>query len=94
MSLISFEVYLGITFKNKLGYLWFFLASLLEPFLYHPLNVFFSLRGYLKHILGTQMVWGNMTRKGFAPEPGTVVAAAPDPEGEAVDNEGEKGGGK
>ena len=40
------------------------LASFLEPFFYHPINVFFSLRGYVKQILGTQMVWGNMTRKG------------------------------
>ena len=48
--------------------------------MYHPLNVFFSLKGYWKHIWGTQMVWGNMTRKGVqsakpaAPKPAAPVA--------------------
>ena len=55
---------MGTSFKRRADYLWFVLASLLEPFIYHPINVFFSLRGYVKQILGTQMVWGNMTRKG------------------------------
>ena len=62
--IVSFDLYVGTHFKRKRDYLWFAIASMLEPLLYHPLNVFFSLRGYLKHIAGTQMVWGNMTRKG------------------------------
>lgn len=62
--IISYDVWVGTSFKRREDYLWFMLASLLEPFLYHPLNVFFSLRGYWKHLWGTQMVWGNMTRKG------------------------------
>ena len=59
------------------------LASLLEPFMYHPLNVFYALRGNVKHLFGAQMVWGNMTRKGFQPTPG---APAPAAEGEAVED--------
>jgi cellulose synthase/poly-beta-1,6-N-acetylglucosamine synthase-like glycosyltransferase len=61
MVIISYDNWVGTSFKKKTDYLWFVMASLLEPFLYHPLNTFFSLRGYWKHILGTQMVWGNMT---------------------------------
>jgi len=62
--IISYDTWVGTSFKRKWDYLWFVLASLLEPVMYHPINVFFSLRGYWKHIWGTQMVWGNMTRKG------------------------------
>ncbi|MBR2134897.1 MAG: glycosyltransferase family 2 protein, partial [Bacteroidales bacterium] len=39
MSVISFDIYMGNAFKKKRNYLWFILASLLEPFMYHPLNV-------------------------------------------------------
>ena len=86
MTIISFDIYTGNGFKKRSKYLWFMLASLLEPFLYHPLNVFYSLRGYVKHLLGAQMVWGNMTRKGFQqPAPGTTPGAAPATEGEAAE---------
>ena len=64
MVIISYDNWVGTSFKRKWDYMWFVMASLLEPIIYHPINVFFSLRGYWKHIWGTQMVWGNMTRKG------------------------------
>lgn len=41
------------------------LMAFIEPFIYHPLNVFFSLRGYLFFIIGRKTVWGNMQRQGF-----------------------------
>jgi cellulose synthase/poly-beta-1,6-N-acetylglucosamine synthase-like glycosyltransferase len=78
--IISYDIWVGTSFKKKSDYLWFVLASLLEPVAYHPLNTFFSLKGYWKHIWGTQMVWGNMTRKGVqsakpaAPKPVAPVA--------------------
>ena len=78
-TIIAFDMYVGTPFKKKRDYAWFFLASLLEPFLYHPLNVFFSLRGYVKQILGTQMVWGNMTRKGVQQQPVAPQSSAPQP---------------
>ncbi|MBP3203681.1 MAG: glycosyltransferase family 2 protein [Bacteroidales bacterium] len=62
--IVAYDLYVGTAFKRKMDYLWFFLASMLEPIMYHPINVFFSIRGYIKQMLGTQMVWGNMTRKG------------------------------
>ena len=64
VTIISYDVWVGTSFKRRADYLWFVLASLLEPLFYHPINVYFSRRGYVKQILGTQMVWGNMTRKG------------------------------
>ena len=85
MVIISYDVWVGTSFKKKRDYLWFVMASLLEPIFYHPLNTFFSLKGYWKHIWGTQMVWGNMTRKGVqsakpaAPKPAAPVAQ-PKPE--------------
>lgn len=76
LTIISYDIYTGNSFRKRRSYLWFMLASLLEPFLYHPLNVFYSLRGYVKHIFGAKMVWGNMTRKGFQQQPGTEAEAA------------------
>jgi len=74
--IVSFDLYVGTAFKRKREYLWFALASMLEPLIYHPMNVFFSLRGYWKHIWGTQMVWGNMTRRGV--QGAAKPAAAPE----------------
>ncbi|OJV19396.1 MAG: glycosyl transferase family 2 [Dyadobacter sp. 50-39] len=41
------------------------LTGFAEPFVYHPLIVYFGIRGYLKSILGREMIWGNMQRRGF-----------------------------
>ncbi len=80
MVIISYDNWVGTSFKRKSDYAWFVLASLLEPVFYHPLNTFFSLRGYWKHIWGTQMVWGNMTRKGVQQaKPNGPKPAAPQP---------------
>ena len=76
VTIISYDVWVGTSFKKRSEYLWFVLASLLEPVFYHPLNVFFSLRGYVKQILGTQMVWGNMTRKGVQGAQPTVASTS------------------
>ena len=80
MVIISYDTWVGTSFKRKKDYLWFVLASLLEPIFYHPMNTYFSLRGYWKHIWGTQMVWGNMTRKGVqSAKPTGPRPAAPTP---------------
>lgn len=36
-----------------------------EPFVYHPINVYASLKGYWNFIRGKQQKWGTMSRKGF-----------------------------
>ncbi len=67
---VSFDVYAGTPFPKRSNYILIFVASLLEPIIYHPLNVFFSLRGYWRHLTGRRMVWGAMTRRGVNQEPG------------------------
>jgi len=41
------------------------LMALIEPFVYHPLIVFFALRGYFNFLTGKKHSWGNMQRQGF-----------------------------
>ncbi len=41
------------------------LMAFLEPFLYHPLIMFFALKGYFNFIVGRKHVWGDMQRQGF-----------------------------
>ncbi len=41
-------------------------AAFFEPFLYHPLALFFSLRGNYFFFTGKKLHWGNMIRTGFA----------------------------
>ncbi|MCC5918109.1 MAG: glycosyltransferase family 2 protein [Cryomorphaceae bacterium] len=50
------------TFRETLS-LW--LTSFLEPFIYHPLIVFFALRGYFNFFTSREREWGAMTRQGF-----------------------------
>jgi cellulose synthase/poly-beta-1,6-N-acetylglucosamine synthase-like glycosyltransferase len=48
------------------------LTAFAEPFIYHPLIVFFSIKGYVQSIFRQKLVWGNMQRKGFASQKSTV----------------------
>ena len=57
---------LGGSYRKFKSYLWIIMAAFLEPFIYHPMVVFFSLRGYWNYIIKKKAVWGKMTRKGFA----------------------------
>ncbi|NSL87540.1 glycosyltransferase family 2 protein [Chitinophaga sp. Mgbs1] len=41
------------------------LMAFLEPLIYHPLIVFFALRGYWFFLTGKKTSWGNMQRQGF-----------------------------
>ena len=41
------------------------LMAFLEPLIYHPLIVFFALKGYYNFITGRKHTWGNMQRRGF-----------------------------
>lgn len=51
--------------KEKEGYSRLFLASLVEPFLYHPIITYCSVVGYIQYIFKINMGWGVMKRKGF-----------------------------
>ena len=77
----------GGSFRRPRSYIWVIGAALLEPFLYHPFTVIFSLKGYFNYIFNRQAVWGTMSRKGFSqdengnktePAPATAAAAAQD----------------
>jgi cellulose synthase/poly-beta-1,6-N-acetylglucosamine synthase-like glycosyltransferase len=37
----------------------------IEPFIYHPLLVFYALKGYFNFFTSKKMEWGTMTRQGF-----------------------------
>jgi cellulose synthase/poly-beta-1,6-N-acetylglucosamine synthase-like glycosyltransferase len=41
------------------------LMAFLEPFIYHPLIMFFAIKGYFNFVTGRKHVWGNMQRQGF-----------------------------
>lgn len=41
------------------------LMAFIEPFVYHPLIVFFALKGYFNFVTGKKHSWGNMQRQGF-----------------------------
>ncbi|MDO5608813.1 MAG: glycosyltransferase [Capnocytophaga sp.] len=40
-------------------------VSVLEPFVYHPMIVFFAVRGYFKFLTSKELAWGTMTRRGI-----------------------------
>jgi hypothetical protein len=40
-------------------------AAFLEPFVYHPLVMFFALRGNFFFFSGRKLEWGDMIRQGF-----------------------------
>lgn len=37
----------------------------IEPLVYHPLNVYASLKGYAHFLIQKEKKWGEMSRKGF-----------------------------
>lgn len=47
------------------SYIRLVIAALFEPFIYHPMIVMFSIRGYLRFIMKQRIAWGEMKRKGF-----------------------------
>ena len=66
LVVIFYDYTLGGSYKRFKEYLWILMAALLEPFIYHPMVVFFSLRGYWNYFIQKKAVWGKMTRKGFS----------------------------
>lgn len=68
MVVIFYDYTLGGSYKKLKAYLWILLAAMLEPFIYHPMVVFFSLKGYWNYFIKKKAVWGEMTRKGFSAE--------------------------
>jgi len=55
----------GMKYEKKSEVAKLCLAALAEPFVYHPLVLFFSLRGNWFFLTGRKLHWGEMTRIGF-----------------------------
>lgn len=72
LVVIFYDYTLGGSYRRFKSYLWILMAAVLEPFIYHPMVVFFSLKGYWNYFINTKAVWGEMTRKGFASKPKTI----------------------
>jgi cellulose synthase/poly-beta-1,6-N-acetylglucosamine synthase-like glycosyltransferase len=57
---ITFKYYK--TFREVLSLV---LMVFLESFIYHPLIMFFAIRGYYDYLTSKEFEWGSMTRQGF-----------------------------
>lgn len=72
LVVIFYDYTLGGSYKRLKSYIWILLAAIMEPFIYHPMVVFFSLKGYWNYFIKKKAVWGVMTRKGFSSETKTI----------------------
>ena len=66
LVVLFYDYSLGGSFRKVKSYIWIIGAAILEPFLYHPLIVAFSIKGYCNFLFNKKAVWGEMSRKGFA----------------------------
>jgi cellulose synthase/poly-beta-1,6-N-acetylglucosamine synthase-like glycosyltransferase len=64
LTTILYERLLEHRFNNS-EYLRLILFCLIEPFIYHPLIVFFNIRGYIDFLTKKDFEWGTMTREGL-----------------------------
>lgn len=65
LVVMFYDYTLGGSFRRPRSYVWIMGAAILEPFLYHPFTVLFSLKGYFNYLFNRQAVWGDMSRQGF-----------------------------
>ena len=77
LVVVAYDYYLGTLYRRGYEYIWIIAASILEPFIYHPLITFFSLKGYLNHLMSRDYKWGQMTRKGFSQRDEAVAVDRP-----------------
>lgn len=61
---VFYDYLSGGSYTHNRSYLKLLVAAVLEPFLYHPLIVLFSIKGYYNYLTGQRAVWGVMTRTG------------------------------
>ena len=61
---VFYDYLLGGSYTHTTNYLKLILAGMLEPFLYHPIVVCSSIRGYINYIIRKKAVWGEMNRQG------------------------------
>lgn len=61
---IFYDYMAGGSYNRSVSYLKLLLASILEPIIYHPMIVFFSLNGYYNFLTNKTASWGVMVRTG------------------------------
>src|SRR5690625_5051991 len=62
---ISFDLTIRKHYQTYREYLKLIFFSSIEAFVYHPLIIIFSLRGYWQFFTRKNFSWGEMTRQGF-----------------------------
>lgn len=65
LTTLLYERLLEHRFRNR-EYFRLILFCLVEPVIYHPLIVFFNIRGYIDFLTKSTFEWGTMTREGTA----------------------------
>lgn len=65
---VFYDFILGKSYTKTRSYFKLLLASLLEPFVYHPIIVISSLIGYYNFITGRKAVWKSIDRSGMKHE--------------------------
>lgn len=65
LVVVLFDYRYNRSYRSGWSYLRLVVAALLEPFLYHPFIVVFSLIGYFRFFFRRGAGWGKMTRQGF-----------------------------
>ncbi len=71
---VSNDLVLGKLYRNFWEYLKLVFFAALEAFLYHPLVVFLTLKGYVQYLTKKDFKWGQMTRQGYASNKNTNTA--------------------
>lgn len=66
---ISYDLRVKKRYQTYGEYFRLLLFSSFEAIVYHPLIVFFSLKGYWQFLTRRSFSWGSMTRQGFSPKP-------------------------
>lgn len=70
---INYDSYVERIYSKRRWYAWLMIPSALEAIIYHPLTVFFALKGYFSYITTGDFKWGEMKRKGFKKEAEAVA---------------------
>ena len=62
---VVFEEFTFAVYRRKRDIASLILIALIEPLIYHPLTIWFALRGNYQYMIGN-ISWGKMEKKGFA----------------------------
>ncbi len=62
---LFYDNYVERQYRTLREYLSLWILPFIEPFTYHIMLVFFTLKGYFNFFTGKEMQWGTMTRQGY-----------------------------